>query len=74
MKVVAAAASAAETIETGARRGERLYTGRRAISTSNMGHPFEPFGFAANELEASSVHLPPQRSPKLLEVLGQALP
>jgi len=34
----------------------------------------DPFDFAANELEASSVHLPPQRSPKLLEVLGQALP
>jgi len=42
--------------------------------------PFDPFDFAqgktfaANELEASSVHLPPQRSPKLLGVLGQALP
>jgi len=32
-----------------------------------------PFDVAANELEVSSVHLPPQRSPKLLEVLGQAL-
>jgi hypothetical protein len=59
VKVVAATVSAAETIETGAGRGECLYIGRRAVGASDMGHPFDSFGngqgktFAQGKLRAS---------------------